>query len=175
MSGETLRIGAASTPAIAARPRPKPNIGVIHRSTSTPSARVSSARSVAARTTMPSRVRSMTNQTATETARQNTMTKRRYAGYVTGPRATVPASSSGVAYGWPCRPKRRRIPSWMRSVSPKVKRKPYSGSRPTRRRSSTRSSSMPARAITSGAMTSDGQNPMPACWSSTYATKAPSM
>jgi len=96
MSGDTFRIGAASTPASAARPRPKPNIGVTQRSTSTPSARVSSARSVAARTTMPRRVRSMTNQTASEATRQNATTNSRYDGYETAPSATVPASSTGA-------------------------------------------------------------------------------
>ena len=53
ISGLTARIGAASTPASPARAIPNPNTGVTHRPTSMPSARVSSGRSVAARTTMP--------------------------------------------------------------------------------------------------------------------------
>src|SRR2546428_2996672 len=80
MSGDTLRMGAASTPASAASAIPNAKTPVIQRSTSMPSARVSSVRSVAARTTMPRRVRSMTYQTATQTASENAMTKRRYAG-----------------------------------------------------------------------------------------------
>jgi len=77
MSGATLRIGAASTPASAASPIPMANTAVTHRSTSMPSARVSSARSVAARTTMPSRVRSMRYHVATHISSENAMTKSR--------------------------------------------------------------------------------------------------
>src|SRR5439155_8884509 len=42
MSGETFRMGAASTPPSAASATPKPNTGVTQRSTLIPSARVSS-------------------------------------------------------------------------------------------------------------------------------------
>src|SRR5437899_653225 len=123
ISGETLRIGAARTPPSAASMTPKPNTGVTQRSTLIPSARVSSGRSVAARTIIPSRVRSMTYQTATQTTIENPITKSRYVGYATRPADTEPASSAGAGYGGPCRPYRSRTPSWIISVSPNVSRK----------------------------------------------------
>src|SRR6266545_1758548 len=67
MSGLTARIGAARTPAKPARATPKPNTGVTQRPTLMPSARVSSGRSVAARTTMPTRLWVSAYHTATQT------------------------------------------------------------------------------------------------------------
>jgi len=63
----------------------------------------------------------------------------------------------------------------MTSVSPNVNRKPYKGSSPVSRRRNARSRSMPATATASGAITSAGQKPRPACWSRKYAMNAPSM
>ena len=123
INGETFRIGAARTPPSAASATPKPNTGVTQRSTLIPSARVSSGRSVAARTIIPSRVRSMTYQTATQTTIENAITKSRYVGYATSPADTEPASSAGAGYGCPWSPYRRRTPSWIISVSPNVSRK----------------------------------------------------
>ena len=75
--GETFRMGAASTPPSAASATPKPNTGVTQRSTLIPSARVSSGRSVEARTIIPSRVLSMTYHTAMHTTIEEAITKRR--------------------------------------------------------------------------------------------------
>ncbi len=77
MRGETLRMGAASTPASAASATPNAKTPVTQRSIGMPSARVSSGRSVAARTTMPRRVRSIANQTPTATTMEKAMTKSR--------------------------------------------------------------------------------------------------
>src|SRR6267143_1833484 len=123
MSGETFRIGAARTPPSAASATPKPNTAVTHRSTLIPSARVRSGRSVAARTIIPIRVRSMAYHTATQTTIENAITKRRYVGYATRPADTDPASSAGAGYGCPCSPYRRRTPSWIIRVNPNVSRK----------------------------------------------------
>ncbi len=80
INGDTLRIGAAKTPANAASAMPKPKTGVTHRSTLMPSARVRSGFSVAARTIMPTRVRVSAYQTATQTMTAKMIVKRRYVG-----------------------------------------------------------------------------------------------
>ncbi len=86
ISGLTARIGAASTPASPASAMPKPKTGVTQRPTSMPNARVSSGRSVAARTTMPTRVRASSHHTATQSSTAKPKTNTRYAGKSKSPR-----------------------------------------------------------------------------------------
>ena len=76
----TARIGAASTPASPASAMPNPNTGVTHRRTSMPSARVSSGRSVDARTITPTRVFVSTSHTSTDTTIENANTNTWYFG-----------------------------------------------------------------------------------------------
>ena len=74
ISGLIARIGAASTPASPARATPNPKTGVTHNPTLMPIARVSSGRSVAARTTIPTRVRVISSHTPAQTAAATTST-----------------------------------------------------------------------------------------------------
>ena len=70
-------MGAARTPARPASAAPNPKTAVTHKETSMPKARVMVGFSVQARTTAPTRVRSMTNQVRPQMSTEMTMANSR--------------------------------------------------------------------------------------------------
>ena len=94
-------MGAAKTPASPASAAPNPKTAVIQSDTSMPNARVMVGFSVQARTTAPTRVRSMTNQVSTHTTTDTMMANKRKVGKTMKPRFVAPASCAGGAYGCP--------------------------------------------------------------------------
>ena len=77
ISGETCRMGAASTPAKPASPTPKPKVSEIISGTFTPKASTSRGFSVPARSSAPRRVFSMISQVARHAITEATTTQAR--------------------------------------------------------------------------------------------------
>ena len=95
----TARIGAASTPASPASATPKPNTGVTQRPDVDAEGPGQLGRSVAARTTMPTRVRVSSSQTRTQTTTANAEHEDLVGRVVEQPEVDRPASSGGGSYG----------------------------------------------------------------------------